>query len=391
MEKTRTQKRKENGNGQGTVYLNKKTGLLIGQYFYGSKRKSVYQGKKETKTDFKKRFAKILNSINDGSYIEKSSETLYNILENHIKQKFIDGVTQEVSFLKDTETLKEIEITCKDFIYKPIQKITVEDIEQDKILIREYSQSVIDKMWSLLKKGFKIAYSRRKINFNIMEDETLTKPISQKETKIIEALTSSQLLKLNHILDNEERQHKYRNIVKMQLETGMRIGEVLARAITDVNLEKRKILVNNTLTIRKDGTRILGNHTKTYIKKTGIDRGKRIIPINSPVEEIVNEQVQLGVNNSYNLLFWDYENNTFISYSEINSWLKRLNKKYKITDKSLSTHVLRHTRITEMRKAGMDMKAIQFLVGHVQGSRMTNEVYTTLTPEFLEQELRKIS
>ncbi len=29
--------------------------------------------------------------------------------------------------------------------------------------------------------------------------------------------------------------------------------------------------------------------------------------------------------NTYNLLFWDYENNTFISGNEINSWLDRIN------------------------------------------------------------------
>ena len=75
----------------------------------------------------------------------------------------------------------------------------------------------------------------------------------------------------------------------------------------------------------------------------------------------------------------------------MNLWLKRLNTKYKITNRSLSTHVLRHTRITEMRKAGMDMKAIQYLVGHVEGSNITDDVYTTLTPEFLEQEVKKIN
>ena len=38
----------------------------------------------------------------------------------------------------------------------------------------------------------------------------------------------------------------------------------------------------------------------------------------------------------------------------------------------------------------MDMKAIQYLVGHVEGSSITDDVYTTLTPDFLEQEMRKI-
>ena len=391
MEKVRTQKNKEKGNGEGTSYINKKTGLLIGQYVVDGKRKSVYQKKKEKKTDFKKRFTKIINSLNEGSYIGKSNETLYEILEQHINQKHIDGITSDNSFRKDKETLKEIEDTCKDFIYKPIQKVSIEDIEKDKIFIRRYSQSVVDKIWALLKKGFKLAYSRRKINFNIMEEETLSKPISEKETIQIEALDEKELNKLNLILDSKEKNHKYRDIVKLQLETGMRIGEVLARSVSDIDLNKKTMLIHNTLTSDNNGKTILGEHTKTYDKKTGIDHGKRIIIMNNNVLQIVKKQINNNVTNIYGLLFWDYEKNTFISYSEINSWLKRINEKYKITSKRFSTHILRHTRITEMRKSGMDMKAIQYLVGHVEGSKITDNVYTTLTPEFLEQELKKIN
>lgn len=383
--------KKVKGNGEGTIYKSSKTGLYIGQYTINYKRHSVYQRKNEKIGDFKKRFNNILSSINTGTYIEKSNETLYDILKNHVDQKFIDGVTTQVSYLKDQETLKQLEKTCSLFVHRPIQKITVEEIESSKINIRKYSQSIVDKIWSLLKKGFKIAYSRRKINYNIMEDETLVKPISEKEVRIIEALNEKELKKLNKVLDEKEREHEYRDIVKMQLETGMRIGETLARSVFDVNLKKHELLINNTLTKDETGKTILGKHTKTYNKKTGIDLGKRTIFINDVVTEIVSKQIKKGIANMYGLLFWDYKNNSFISYSEINSWLRRLNEKYKITSKTLSTHVLRHTRITEMRKAGMDIKAIQYLVGHVEGSRITDEVYTTLTPEFLEQEIKKIN
>ncbi len=50
--------------------------------------------------------------------------------------------------------------------------------------MRKYSNSTIDKIWISLKKGFKIAYARRKIPYNIMEDETLTKPISKKKKQL---------------------------------------------------------------------------------------------------------------------------------------------------------------------------------------------------------------
>mgnify|MGYP003247283127 CR=1 FL=1 len=286
----------------GTIYKSNKTGLYIAQYMIDYKRHSVYQKKNEKIGDFKKRFNNILASINNGTYIEKTNETLYEILKNHIEQKFLDGITSQASYLRDIETLSEVEKTCYNFIYKSIQKISIEDIEKEKINMRSFSQSTIDKMWILLKKGFKIAYSRHKLSYNIMENETLTKPISEKEHKKVDALNEVELKKLNKILDNNERNHKYRNIVKMQLLTAMRIGETLARSISliplfvqlfllllffilfNIDLKSRKMTIDNTLTKDENGKVILGKHTKTYNKRTGIDRGKRKIPITQELE-----------------------------------------------------------------------------------------------------------
>lgn len=385
----RNQKNKVKGNGEGTIYLNKSTNKLVGQYVVNGKRHSVYQKKYEKTIDFKKRFKSILHSIDEGSYVEKNKETLYLILKNYIEQKHDDGITGDRAYIRDLETLAVLEKTCP-FIKKDIQKVRIIDIEQSKKFIREYSKSSIDKIWRLLQKGFKIAYSRRKIAYNLMEDETLTKPLSRKNMSKIVALDLSEEKHLNKILDNEERNHKYRNIVKTQLITGMRIGEVLARSIDDINNEKHTLFIHNTLTVDENGHIILGEHTKTYNKKTGIDEGERYFPIIDALKEILDEQLSSKLTNMYKLLFWDYEKNTFISPSEINSWLKRLNKKYKITNKRFSSHVLRHTPLTRWNEQGIDMKVIQYLAGHVEGSRITNNVYINLTPDFIEKESRKI-
>lgn len=388
-----TKKTKTVGNGQGTVYKSNKTGLYIGQYVTGGKRHSVYQKKDEKIGDFKKRFNDILSSIHTGTYIEKSNETFINILTKHIEQKYNDGITSDSSYLRDIYTLNQIKDSCNNFIYKPVQKICVEDIEEAKPNIRKYAQSSIDKIWRLLNKTFNLAISRKKIIFNPMNDETLYKPISEKTPKNIEALTVKEENKLKSILDTELRNHPYRNIAKMQLLTGMRIGEVLARSIENFDNEKNSFLVDNTLTKDKNGNIILGEHTKTYNKRTGVDLGKRILPLDFldlELKDIILEQMSNRITNIYGLIFWDYEKNTFISYGEINSWLRRLNDKYKITNKSLSTHVLRHTFITRLRESGVDMKIIQYIVGHIEGSSITNDIYTSLSEDFIKQELKKV-
>ena len=125
----------------------------------------------------------------------------------------------------------------------------------------------------------------------------------------------------------------------------------MARSIHNCSLKTNKMLINNTVTTDEKGKTILGNHTKTYKRRTGIDNGVREFTMNTAIREIVLEQKQLGITNIKGLLFWDYKDNTFVKYTEINSWLSRLNVKYKITKETLTSHTLRRTRITEWRKA----------------------------------------
>ena len=132
-----------------------------------------------------------------------------------------------------------------------------------------------------------------------MDDENLKKPISIKVTEKIKPLSVEEEKKLNQILDNEERNHPYRNIVKLELLTAMRIGEVLARSLDNINKSKRKILINNTLTEDDNGNVILGEHTKTYNKTTGIDEGLRNFPINDEIKAIIDEQTKDNITNIY--------------------------------------------------------------------------------------------
>lgn len=384
-------RKKNKGNGEGTIYVSSKTGLYVGQYVLDGKRQSVYQKKNEKVGDFKARFNKIIISINDGTYIGKSLETLESIIERHIEQKNKDGITGANSYKRDKETLEQIRKCCSNFIYKPVQKVTLHDIEKSKDSLKQYKKSGIDRAWRLLFKGFRIASSPsyRLIPYNLMDDENLKKPISVKTTEKVKPLTVEEEQKLNTILDTEERKHPYRNIVKLELITAMRIGEVLARSKDNIDKDNKKMLINNTLTEDEEGNIILGEHTKTYNKTTGIDEGIRNFPISDEINEIIEEQISQKVTNIYGLLFWDYEGNTFINPKEINAWLRRLNTKYKITDK-LHNHRLRHTRITRWKEQGLDMNAIQYLAGHVEGSEITDKVYIDVSEEFAFEQLEKV-
>lgn len=394
----RKQASKKNGNNEGTLYYSEALEKWVGQFWNKStnKRITLTQRKNETVKEFKNRYYKSKEQMKDGTYIEKSKETIISLAETYIKQKHLDGDTSKRSYRRDIETINGIKKTCSDFCNIPIQSVTIKHIEKAKEEIKNYSNSEIKKIWHLLNKVFSIASSpsRKILIYNLMNDENLKKPISNKKTKKVKPLTSEELKKLNEVLDTIERNHKYRNIIKMQSISGMRIGEVLSRSVHDYDKENQLFYICNTLTQDENYHVIWSEHTKNYNKRTGVDEGERYLPLKnklfSELISIIEEQKSKGINNSYNLLFWNYKNQKFISPNEVNSWLSRINKKYNICEGSLSTHRLRHTALTYWNELGLPLRVIQYFAGHVEGSSVTNRNYIDVSLEFSTEALNKI-
>lgn len=55
---------------------------------------------------------------------------------------------------------------------------------------------------------------------------------------------------------------------------------------------------------------------------------------------------------------------------------------------NLTPHILRHTGCTRNAENGMDMKVLQYLMGH-KSSKVTNEVYNHITEERVMEEMLK--
>lgn len=377
----------------GTIYFSQALNCYVAQYHEPSgKRKTLKQKKNEKVGEFKSRFNKIITDINQGSYIEKSFDTCLSIIKNYVEQKHDDGITSDRTYIRDLGTINQLEACCNNWINKPIQKVSAFDIEQSKKSIREYANNTIDKIWRFINVIFKIGISRRKIIYNPMDDETLVKPISKKANKQVESLTQEEESKLLEVLSKSSNK-QYNNIILLQLYTGARIGEILALSKDCINSKNNSITIYRTITRDKNDKAILGQHTKTYCKKTGLDKGRRCFPMQPKVRKLIEEILANKITNMHNLLFWDYSKNRIITDGMINSYLSRINKispNESITG-ALSTHRLRHTFITRCQEKNLSLAVIQSLVGHVQGSTITNDTYTSVSLNFIQQELEKMS
>lgn len=293
------------------------------------------------------------------------------LLDEINENKYNAGKISDASYSRHQETIK---------IISPLYYEHIENISLDKLrsylnsLIYTYSDSVISKVYMLLKKAYKIALKRGYIEKNIMEDtEELPKPCSRKQKRKVEALTVEEQRKLINVLLNEESANDYKNIVLLMLYTGMRVGETLAiNYKKDINFDTNELHICRTLT-RVGGKHFLGNKTKTYTST-------RIFPMTSVVSRLLRDSIFRCKGNTEDLLFWDYKNDTVINPGEINHYLKRIAKKYKICPK-IHNHMLRHTYATRCIEAGMPAVVLQKKLGHKDVS-VTLNTYTSVFAKF---------
>lgn len=390
----KNKKVKSKGNGEGTIYFSDTLQKWVAQYVEpNGKRKTITQRKNEKVGDFKKRFTKIISDISSNNYIENTDTSLYNILKDYVENKYHTGIISDRTYKRDLGSIKLLEKCCVSFIYKPIQKVTVLDVKKslpnfielettnhktNEKVVKTYSQNIINKLYMLLNKGFKIAISERIIQYNVMDNQSIQKPKAKKENNPVEALTveEEKLLITNLKLSN----NKYKDILLLALYTGMRIGEILALTKDNIDLKNNTITIERTLTRNKDDKVILGQKTKTQA-------GKRTIYLNNNAKAVIKNVSKNNISNIYGLLFYDYTKNNLITPNQINCYLQRFNDKYKICS-HIHTHMLRHTYATRCIEAGMSAKVLQKNLGHTK-IQTTLDTYTSVFEKFNQDENEK--
>lgn len=363
------------GNGEGSIYYSDKLNRWVGQFTAGVKtngmpnRKSVY-GK--TRKDVAEKITKALNEIKEHSYVDKSDITLEYLIREHIEDKYNANKISDATYLRNIETLKRIKNSGYDLTTMNVQKITNQDIKKFFNCITDYSNSSIDKMYRFINVAFKKAVAQKLIHINPLDNrDEIIKPKSSKADKEVEALTLEEHKKLIDVLDNLETNHPYKNVIKLMLFTGMRVGEVLA--LTKESIDDKYIHIKVSLTKDSKGNVIMGTTTKTY-------NSIRDIQIISVVQDILDEVKRNYTPNSQHLLFYDEKDKCLIKPAEINNYLKRIAKKYNIVD-NIHNHMMRHTFATRCIESGMTAVVLAKKLGHKDVS-VTLNTYTSVFSKF---------
>ena len=366
------------GNGEGTIYYSEKLNKWIGQYTAGIRangklnRKSVYgNSRKEAKEKLNKK----LNDLAENRFVDTNNIILIDLTKKLINDKYESNTITPSTYARYKNTIKHIE---DNYIGKSkIQKITEEDLKDFINSKKNLSNSYIDKIYELLNMTFRKAVEKKYIESNPLNN--VLKPISIKKDRKITAFTlEEQQLFVEYIknLKNDTQT----NILMIALNSGMRIGEILALRNSDINLKENTLSINRTLTKDENYKVIIGDKTKTYTSE-------RIIPITIFREYIINA-LKNAIKNQNDLLFCQEDKN-IIDTSNYNSIFKRICKNIGIT-KDVNIHMLRHTYATRCIEAGMNAAVLQKLLGH-KDIKITMNTYAEVFDRFQNKELDKLN
>lgn len=383
--KERKQKPKSRGNGDGSIYYSETKKKWIGQVTTGRdaagklKRRTVY-GK--TKTEVKEKVDALKNEVRTQTYIAPDRITVYQLLEALIEEDKELNIVNDAAYTRKKATLERIKKSSLSGI--GIQSVKPQQIQDYFKNITNYSNSIIGKDFGLIKRCFSEAIKRNIIIKNPMD--SVRKPKSIKQDKKVRALTVDEQRKLVSVLF-KDNSINYQLQLLLMIFTGMRMGEINALDVNDVNLNFKVINIRRTITKDTNEKSIIGVTTKTYA-------GIRKLPIPEILTEQLKSYSDKSIPNKDNLFFYDFRKNSPVSTSQVNLQFHRIIKKYDILNESVdgivTLHSLRHTYATRCIEAGMPAKVLQTLIGH-SDIKTTLNIYCDAFAEYQDESIEKVN
>lgn len=249
--------------------------------------------------------------------------------------------------------------------------------------------AILRQAWRVLKGGYDMLVNDdivRKNPVTFSCTDIVSKPESDRK-----ALTEQQQKSWMEFIRNSVYYSKYYDECFVLLNTGMRISEFCGLTYGDVDFENRRIKIDHQL--------LRGNkHAEFYIAPPKSLSGKRFIPMTSEVEEsmrrLIEKARKTGLEqyiDGYTGFIVKTKKGTVRGGDDSNKLIKRALQAYRRAHPDephfeVTPHIFRHTFCTNMLHAGVEIKELQYLMGHSDAS-ITLNVYSHTVYEKAEKQM----
>lgn len=375
---------KKRGNGEGTIFKRQIKGITywIAEYTIemydknGKRKRKTISGK--TRQEVKSKLEKVITELNTNTYVDKSKVTFYQLAKEFIDYGYEMNKLKASSYNRKLNTLKAI--STHYMAKMELQKITENDLKDFFTYITKYSNSTIAKIYGIVNNTFKIAVRRNILKFNFLDDQIeFSIPYSNNKDRKVSAFTIEEQKKLILALKETTCRYKYQFLIS--LFTGMRMGEINALDIDDINFSNKIIHIRRTITRGLNERAMIGSYTKTK-------SGTRDIIMDSNVEAIFREYLSSSYycENDLHLLFCNSRKQC-ISTDTTNMMFKYICEHYNIGNSStIHQHMLRHTFATRCIESGMPASVLAKIMGHANVSTTLN-VYCEVFDKFKQSHI----
>lgn len=306
-------------------------------------------------------------------YISLKRGVRYN---TRVGYQFVMGIVQKESFGS-----------------KKIRDVKVSDAQRWMIKLQEEGKgySTLTSIRGVVKPAFQMAYNEEVVRRNPF-DFKLTDVVVNDSQKRISLTEKQQAVWMNFIRE-DKTYSKYYNEFVVLLGTGMRVSEFCGLTMSDLDFENRKIRVNHQLVRERGG--------KYYVEKTKTECGCRFIPMTDEVfqslqnilvnrKRVKNEIIVDGYSGFLLLDKNDIPKVALHIENEMRWAMKKYRKLYPNDSlPHITPHVFRHTFCTNMANAGMDIKALQYVMGHSDAG-ITLNVYTHASYDRAAEQMVKL-
>lgn len=358
----------------------RKNGSYCYRYFdQNKKRKSIYantlQSLREKESKIKRDMAANPESYDDETTVGALIDRYFS-LKRKLKAHSIDNYTRAIKKIHDDP-----------FGKLKICSIRVSDAKSWYISLHEkgYKRNTIGIIDNILKPAFDMAVSDDLIKKNPFNFGLASLLPDDSAGRV--ALTEEQQ---KAYLEFAKQDGKCYNEIAILLGTGMRIGELYGLTLSDIDFESRRISVNKQLMYVK-----IGDHCERCISEPKSKSGIRTIPMTNAVYDALCSAIESRRNIKNEPVIAGYSGFIFISRKgkphnakHLEYYMRKIQpqieKQFGGNFPKTTPHVLRHTFCTNAQKRGLDIKSLQYIMGHSSISPTLN-IYSHADYEHIEK------